>query len=121
MLCPFKIINMFYYFEGDRACCRCTGVPLLLSSEITYATHTYNSRRTVVLCGHCYGSWVDVLCGSREPLSAQTCFCSACVTRRKRQKRITTSSVHFLSRDDKYAVMIENTMTWKINRTFHYW
>lgn len=39
----------------------------------------------------------------------------------KRQKRITTSSVHFLSRDDKYAVMIENTMTWKINRTFHYW
>lgn len=92
--------------------------------SLTQHTHTTHAGQLLyVAIATAHGS---MCCAAAEQRAAQ---CANMLLQRlrdptetvKRQKRITTSSVHFLSRDDKYAVMIENTMTWKINRTFHYW
>lgn len=92
--------------------------------SLTQHTHTTHAGQLFyVAIATAHGS---MCCAAAEQRAAQ---CANMLLQRlraptetvKRQKRITTSSVHFLSRDDKYVVMIENTMTWKINRTFHYY
>lgn len=85
--------------------------------------HTHTTHAGQLLYGATATAHGSMCCAAAEQRDAQ---CANMLLQRlraptetvKRQKRITTSSVHFLSRDDKNAVMIENTMIWQIISDF---